>query len=382
MNVYHIMRENKGGLESAVNFLNDNLNNHHEDVNSFIVRTRHNTHTLQTPEGLEYDLSTQELSDIVRDNGNGTVHQHSLLPRTHPLLQALKDLKNSDEVSRIIYTPHSSIITEAKAAMQRSPHEAPAIQAQIDDPRNVNGYWSEGILDQEHMMQMSDKIHHMNQAYLNQMSVDYPNIDNEKNQAIPWGIKLDQERYPTQDKSILYAGRFTPDKGFHNLLAAIPGILEEHSDAQINIAGGTLHEIERAKQTLAHYGVSQDDPRVGFHGWISDKEEMKRIIGQNSTYICASPDESFGLSIVEAAESGLVPLYTDTASLRSTFSDKGIGLTLPDNSPRGITQGVSNLFSKTEQERYSLAQMSREGVATHYNEDKVMGQFYKLYADL
>ena len=382
MDIYHIMRENKGGLESAVNFLNDNLNIHHQDIRSYVVRTRHNTHTLEKPDGLEYDLSTQELSDIIRSQENATIHQHSLLSRHHPLLQSLKDLQKEDSISRKIYTPHSSIITEAKAAMQRSPHEASSIQAQIDDPRNVKGYWSEGILDQEHMMQMSNKIHHMNQAYLNQMSVDYPNIDNEKNQAIPWGIKLDQERYPTQDKSILYAGRFTPDKGFHNLLAAIPGILEEHSDAIINIAGGTQYEIERATQTLAHYGVSQDDPRVRFHGWISDKEEMKRIIGQNSTYICASPDESFGLSIVEAAEAGLVPLYTDTASLRSTFSEKGIGLTLPDNSPRGITQGVSNLFNRTEQERTNLAQKSRKGVANHYNEDKVMGQFYKLYAEL
>jgi glycosyltransferase involved in cell wall biosynthesis len=134
-------------------------------------------------------------------------------------------------------------------------------------------------------------------------------------------------RYPQIGgrKVVLFFGRLNFKKGLDVTIAAFKALARERDDIFLVLAGPDDGLRNAAERWIA-------DARLGdrtlFTGMVSG-EEKRCVLGGSDIFILPSQSENFGISVVEAAASGMPVIVSDRVNLWRDVEEAQAGLVAP-----------------------------------------------------
>ncbi len=145
----------------------------------------------------------------------------------------------------------------------------------------------------------------------------------------------------TDEKSLLYIGRFVRNNGILDLLAALPEVVDAHPDATVHLVGsGPLEDAIRER--IRATGLSDS---VTVYGYVEDISER---YDRASVFCRPSYSEGLPLTMLEAMASGVPPVVTAIAGVPEVVTDGETGVLLEPGDPDGISRAINELFRDPE----------------------------------
>lgn len=146
------------------------------------------------------------------------------------------------------------------------------------------------------------------------------------------GVNLDLFR-PREDirepATILFVGRFDPEKGVLQLIEAYAKLWERHQDAKLVIAGSTgfgTHErtdyverVERAARSVEYRGA-----KIQFAGYVHHDRDLPMWFQRATIFVCPSLfQEPFGLVNAEAMACATPAVGSDRGGIPEVLGPQG-----------------------------------------------------------
>ena len=222
----------------------------------------------------------------------------------------------------------------------------------------------------------------------NKIEVCYNGCDPEKYclENVDWKLVDElRRRYEVKndEKVIFFIGRLTWIKGVHNLIKAMPIVLEEFPEAKLIILGkGEEYEhLVLEAQQLGLYG-SKIQIRSE---WVSERE---RIAHYAMADVCVFPSiaEPFGIVSLEAMamERPVVVGASGVSGLKEQViatGEKRTGVHIDGNNPEDIAWGIKEVFKDWERAR-RWGKNGRERVINNFTWDIAAKRTLEIYERL
>jgi glycosyltransferase involved in cell wall biosynthesis len=132
----------------------------------------------------------------------------------------------------------------------------------------------------------------------------------------------EHERAPTA--RIAWVGRLVPHKQMDLLVEALPEVLSEHADLQVDIAGAGP-SLEELKSKVDALGIRH---AVRLHGRVSDNER-DLLLRQAWLTVNPSAGEGWGLSVIEANSCGIPAIAFRVPGLQDAIVEGQTGWLVP-----------------------------------------------------
>lgn len=137
---------------------------------------------------------------------------------------------------------------------------------------------------------------------------------------------------------LLHVGHLNPVKDQATLLRAFAAVRRTH-DAHLNVAGGDT--MGGRIQALAHeLGLSKD---VTFHGEVP-QETLRALFARTHIHVMSSRHEAAGVSVLEAAASGVPTVGTRAGYVADWEADAAVAVDPTDDG--ALAAAVSDLLSQ------------------------------------
>ncbi|MDB9250748.1 glycosyltransferase family 4 protein [Halorubrum ezzemoulense] len=162
---------------------------------------------------------------------------------------------------------------------------------------------------------------------------------------------------PVEEKSLLYIGRLVRNNGIQDLLSALPGVLEAHPDATVDIVGSGPLKAD-VQETIRQTGISD---AVTVHDYVPD---ISAMYDRASVFCRPSYSEGLPLTMLEAMASGVPPVVTAIAGVPEVVTDRETGLLLEPGRPDEIEAALIELFDD-DVFRMELADNARDYVVNN-----------------
>ena len=178
-------------------------------------------------------------------------------------------------------------------------------------------------------------------------------------------------RKPDAPKRILFVGLMCPEKGFRDIIAAIPLVPEAH----FIFAGEwpSAKEEKEVRDFLRQQGV---EDRVTFAGVVSGPAKYDLFVCADifvfPTYFVY---EGHTVSSVEALAAGLPIICTDHGALNESVRDGWNGYFVPRSDPEDIARRLNQLLSDDNLRR-TMGERSRQ----LYEEGFTLSQFVENWS--
>jgi phosphatidylinositol alpha-1,6-mannosyltransferase len=178
---------------------------------------------------------------------------------------------------------------------------------------------------------------------------------------------------------ILSLGRIVKRKG---LAWFIRNVMPNLPSKTVLVVAGSGPNKESVKKAIKDKNLKG---RVFLLGFISDK--IKKFL-LNTADILIMPNikvkgdrEGFGITVIEAASSGLVPVVADLEGLRDSVEDQKNGLRLPSKNSKKFVETIKYLMNNPK-ERIKLGKKARKYVKENFDWSvvgrKYLEEFRKL----
>ena len=139
-------------------------------------------------------------------------------------------------------------------------------------------------------------------------SVKYPGIE-----------KANSTARKNEDPHILWAARWEHDKNPDQFFEAIFELAESGEKFKVSVLGESFSDVPeiffRARERL--------EGRLEHFGYAESREEYLHILGRSDIVVSTARHEFFGISIVEAIESGALPLLPNRLSYPELLIEAG-----------------------------------------------------------
>lgn len=197
-------------------------------------------------------------------------------------------------------------------------------------------------------------------------------IPENKIQVIPWSMDLtrfkpgpksmkllQRFRLTTKDFVVLFVGRFIPEKGIHEILSALPELLERHINKRLRFVfvgqgplEGTLREVEKQWK---------NEIRIVSPVTYEQLPDIHRladifILPSKPGYKIA---EQFGFVLIESMACGIPVITTTVGSIKDVVGDSA--LTVSPGDTKALAEALSR-FILSEADRRAYAQRGLERV--------------------
>jgi len=193
--------------------------------------------------------------------------------------------------------------------------------------------------------------------------------------VIPNGV--DQELFnlsnTTQEDSreinILFAGRFTPQKGLDFLLKSLSLLPPHIPSIQVWLAGDGPEKSQIEK--LAHE-IGRDGLKINFLGWQLHPQ-LYQLYREADIFVLPSRDEGMPNVLLEAMAAALPVVATRVPGSEELVRDGENGFLVDKDDLKGLAQALEKLVSQPGVRR----QMGMEGrkIAREYSWERIAGQF-------
>ncbi len=164
-------------------------------------------------------------------------------------------------------------------------------------------------------------------------------------------------------------------KGHVDFLNMAKIIIEKGYKVQFDIIGGDILETPRQPflENLAVELAIRDC--VNFHGQV---DNVKMRVGQLDIYVCASHQEAFPVSILEAMALQKTIVSTDVNGIPEAIDDRKQGVLVAKQSPSALADAVMLLLDKPcLADKYALA--ARQKVESSFSLQAYIDKFCKIY---
>jgi glycosyltransferase involved in cell wall biosynthesis len=170
------------------------------------------------------------------------------------------------------------------------------------------------------------------------------------------------------------AGRFSPEKGFDQLVAAARGVLQKHPAAGFVLFGdGPLREA-LARQA-AEGGLGGRFVFAGFHG------DLEKYLPNLDVFVQPSFTEGLPVVVLEAAAAGLPVVATAVGGTPEVVADGETGFLVPPARPDALTDKLEILLGDTAL-RTRMGKHGRRLVEAEFTFEAQSVQYQRLFAEL
>jgi glycosyltransferase involved in cell wall biosynthesis len=185
-------------------------------------------------------------------------------------------------------------------------------------------------------------------------------IPGEKIELIPHGIpdlpfvepEIYKDTFSTKGKTVLLTfGLLSPNKGFENVIQALPRILSRHSDVVYVIAGATHPQVrirEGDRYRLQLQAMAREtgvESNVVFHNRFVSPEEMATLVSSADIYITPYRHEAQAVSGTLAYALGAGKAIISTPYWHAAeLLDDGRGMLVPFGDLGAIAAAVTKLL--------------------------------------
>jgi glycosyltransferase involved in cell wall biosynthesis len=179
---------------------------------------------------------------------------------------------------------------------------------------------------------------------------------------------------PLEGRTVLAAGRLTPQKGFDRLIRAFASIADDCPGWTVRICGGgpKRHHLERL---IECHGMTGRVIIVG------RTKEMAREFSQASLFVLSSRFEGFPMALIEAMSKGLPVVSFDCPTgPREIVRTGRNGILVPDRDEAALAAAIRQLIGD-ERRRRSLGMAALEDAAA-YSLEEIGPRWDRLLAGL
>ncbi len=171
---------------------------------------------------------------------------------------------------------------------------------------------------------------------------------------------------------VLSAGRFSPEKGFLDLIDVFEIVSKKNPDWCLTIAGDG-QEREKIEKKIKEKKLQNKIQLLGFQ----KEKELNELMLQSSIYVMTSFHESFGLVLIEAESYGLPILAFDSAEGPKEIIQNGENGFLIENRNKEEMADKINELMINEELRQTIGEKAREE-SQQYKVEQVEKMWYEL----
>ncbi len=183
-----------------------------------------------------------------------------------------------------------------------------------------------------------------------------------------------EKRSLSGSPTLITVGNVNRRKGQHNVICALPAILERYPEAHYHIVG--LPTEQTAFENLAkELGVSD---HVTFHGPLPDSELAPTLRGADIFLMLSERQadgdvEGFGIAILEANYLGLPAIGANDSGINDAIRNGYSGQLVEAGNPARVAAAVGNILSN-----YSAYAANAKTWADNFTWDKVIRQYLHI----
>jgi alpha-1,3-mannosyltransferase len=144
---------------------------------------------------------------------------------------------------------------------------------------------------------------------------------------------------------MIYFGRWSVNKGLLECIDVLASLCKQQPDIpwKLLIAG---REYDLDAKILYNYAHNQGvADRIALHP-NPDVEELRKLIGQASYFLCMSHHEGFGIAPIEAISAGLIPLLSPIPPFVRLLKNTNTGILLDAPTPAQQAWQISRLHAQ------------------------------------
>ena len=183
--------------------------------------------------------------------------------------------------------------------------------------------------------------------------------------------------------TILFAGRLEHRKGIDVLLAVIPSLCDQFTQARFVLVGEDRPALGGASFANQFYGRYSNAPfldRVVFAGKIPDAE-LERHLAQCDIFVSPSRYESFGLVFLEAAMFGKPVVGCRVGGMKEIIEEGITGLLAEPGDAESLRRALATLIAEPAK-RAAMGQAGRARFLAQYTREKLAERTLQFYRDV
>lgn len=174
-----------------------------------------------------------------------------------------------------------------------------------------------------------------------------------------------------QPITIGFAGRYHTAKGYPYLFETM-GLLKEQNIVFKIAGGGASLDNPEVKALFEQFGL--DENKVHLLDQVSDMPAFYQSV---DAFLMTSITEGFPNVLVEAMASGLPCISTDVGDAKYIVQD--LGVIVPSRNVQALADAVLAYVQKTEAEKLTLKQTTRQRVEQNFSIEKVSQQYVQVW---
>ena len=171
---------------------------------------------------------------------------------------------------------------------------------------------------------------------VNRIEVILNGIDLEHYTPHPEGLR-------TPEPSLLFLGRLKKYKGVELLVRAVAVLASEGVHVTLRV-GGSGSDRARLEKIALDLGVKD---RVHFLGFVKEEEKLE-LFRTSWLHALTSPNEGWGISIMEAGACGTPSVASDAPGLRESVVDGQTGLLVRHGDVHALADSIASLLNDVE----------------------------------
>ena len=172
---------------------------------------------------------------------------------------------------------------------------------------------------------------------------------------------------------ILFAGKLDARKGYADLLAAAPAVLQQFPDTEFHFAGHG--ELEAARALASRLGIA---PSVHLHGWL-DAPALDALYAQSTAFVLPSYAEGVPMSVLEAMSHAVPVITTPVGGLPELIRDGENAIFVTPGDVPALTHSIAALLRHPARAA-ALGAAGRLTVRQCCSLESVSAQLEALYA--
>lgn len=164
-------------------------------------------------------------------------------------------------------------------------------------------------------------------------------------------------------------------KGHDDFLHMAKILTDQGVDAHYDIIGGDILQEPREpilKELAVNLGIAD---RVTFHGQISD---VRAALASLDIFVCASHEEAFPISILEAMACGKIIISTNVNGIPEMLSHNLNSLLCDSHSPTQLANAVFKILSQDEK-KHLLISEARKNVELFFSKKVFLDKIKSMY---
>ena len=208
------------------------------------------------------------------------------------------------------------------------------------------------------------------------LCIEEDHVSPQKVQRIWNGIDLSRFAFhgPVRKPHAISVARLSPEKDFPTLLRAVPHVIAQYPEFQLQIVGQGP-EMPRLQQLRSELGLEAHVHLLG------ERRDVPELLQTAGFFVSSSLTEGVSLTLLEAMAIGLPVLATSVGGNPEVVEDGVTGRLVPAGDPRVLANGMIRMLQ--ERSLWPMqAEAARQRVEKYFDAQVMLQQYEALYDEL